>query len=123
MLYHLSLLLSTIVSKPIVRKPIFAGKKTHSVRIIVQTNPWGMGARPWFHRASYIVDFRVYIVAQEITALFVERTDVSQISRSSSVPICRVRVSENLEGTLDGVPAAFRLAVTYVLSALVRVSH
>lgn len=61
--------------------------------------------------------------AREIMALSMERTDVSQISRSSSVPTCRVRVSENLEGTLDGVPAAFCLAVTYVLSALVRVSH
>lgn len=34
-------------------------------------------------------------------------------------PICQARISTNLERTIDGVPAAFYLAVTYVLSALV----
>ena len=80
------------------------------------------GHAQWFHEL-YRRFPGIHCGAREITAFSMERTDISQISRSSSVPTCRVRVSKNLEGTLDGVPAAFCLAVTYVLSALVRVSH
>jgi len=90
---------------------------------IVQENLWGMDARRDF-TASYIVDFRVYVAAYEKSRRSIEHTDISQISWSSSVPTCRVRVSENLEGTLDGVPhSVWRWLMYCQLSYGSRIKH
>lgn len=82
------------------------------------------GRAPWFHRKLYRRFPGVHCGVREITALSIEHTDVSQISRSSSVPTCRVRVSENLEGTLDGVPrSVWRWLMYCQLSCGSRIKH
>lgn len=100
LLFKLSITKSTIVTNATV--PEFTRKK--------KMHPLGLSFRQireeWTRAVFSLCELYrrfpgVHCGAREITALSMERTDVSQISRSSSVPTCRVRVSENLEGELS----------------------
>lgn len=79
------------------------GKKCafYAVQIIIRANPWGFTLCELYRRFP-----GVRYGAREIT----ERNKIYRRFYDRP-PICRAYISGNLEGTVDGVPAAFYLAV------------